>query len=205
MVWWSCMPNFLDATYLVTTYGYIGLFLTVFFESGLFFALPGDSLLFTAGLLAPALHLSITTLFMLVLAAAILGNILGYVVGMQIDRLYKFAFFRKILKPEHIIEAQKFFAEHGRAAVILARFMPVVRTFVPIAAGAARMNFKKYAEYSVVGALAWSSAFLFSGYYLGKIFPHMSEYLTLVIIAVVLISILPGVYHWLRSRSQKGK
>ena len=194
------MPQLLDAAHLVTTYGYIGLFITVFLESGVFFALPGDSLLFAVGLLSGSLGLNVLVLFLVSFVAAAAGGFVGYEIGRQIERLKRYALFRRILKDEHLKRGHEFFDKHGKFAIILARFMPVVRTFTPIAAGIVGMNMRHFAFYTVTSAAIWSGAFIFSGFFLGKIFPQLGNYLGLVVAVVVLLSITPAIYGWLKNR-----
>ncbi|MFA5999801.1 MAG: DedA family protein [Candidatus Paceibacterota bacterium] len=194
------MHALFDTTQIITTYGYIGIFIVVFLESGIFFLLPGDSLIFTAGLMAPVVHFNIVLLTLLVFLSAFLGGIVGYYIGTKIEHLRTYAFFRRILKQEHIDKAHAFFEKHGLSSMILSRFMPVVRTFLPIVAGIARMKYADFLKYSFFGALIWSTSFTLGGYYLGKIFPQLEYYLIYVISIIVILSILPGVIHLIREK-----
>jgi membrane-associated protein len=192
-----------DLPALVQWAGYVGLFAIVFTETGLFFGffLPGDSLLVTAGLLsAQGLPLDIRTLGGLLSAAAILGDNTNYWIG-RVSGERIFAREESLLfKPKHLRRAADFYAKHGAKTVVLARFMPIVRTFAPLVAGAARMNYRTFLTYSVIGGLSWIWSMLLIGYFLGSRFPGVSEHLELVIIVVVLISISPGILSWWRAR-----
>jgi len=192
-----------DLPALVQWAGYVGLFAIVFTETGLFFGffLPGDSLLVTAGLLsAQGLPLDLRTLGGLLSAAAILGDNTNYWIG-RISGERIFTREESLLfKPKHLRRAADFYARHGAKTVVLARFMPIVRTFAPLVAGAAHMNYRTFLTYSVIGGLSWIWSMLLIGYFLGSRFPGVSEHLELVIIVVILISISPGLISWWRSR-----
>jgi len=196
------MHQLFDLTYLITNYGYIGILVIVFLESGIFFPLPGDSLLFTAGLLANQLGFSVILLAFLVFVAAFLGGLVGYYIGTKLDFLYNYPIFRKIFKKKYTDEAHKFLEKHGLSAMILSRFVPIVRTFLPIVAGMVRMNYYDFLKYSFVGSVVWSSVFIFGGYFLGQSFPQIQDYLLYVVIIIVLVSLLPGVYHIHKSRKK---
>lgn len=189
-----------DIEFLLRTYGYIGIFIIVFLESGVFFLLPGDSLLFTAGLLAYAVNLNIFILVPVIFVATFLGGVTGYFVGIYIESLRKYEIFKKTLKPEYIIEAHKFFEKHGKFAIIVSRFLPILRTFTPIVAGIARMPKKSFTLYSLVSSLLWSTSVTLLGYFLGQSFPQIKDYLSFFILLVVVVSILPAIWHWLRTR-----
>lgn len=187
--------------------GYVGLFAIIFTETGLFFGflLPGDSLLVTAGLLVAtrpefSQALDIRTLGLLLSAAAILGDNTNYWVG----RLAGPRIFARedslLFKRKHLAQAEDFYARHGARTVVFARFVPIVRTFAPLVAGAARMPYRTFLTYSVAGGLAWIWSTLLLGYFLGSRVPGVAKYLELVILGVVAISLLPGVVQWLRGR-----
>ena len=198
------MNALFDTTQIITTYGYLGIFVVVFLESGIFFLLPGDSLIFTAGLMAPIVHFNIILLTFLVFLSAFTGGLVGYYIGTKIEHLRTYSFFRKILKQEYIDEAHLFFEKHGLSSMILSRFMPVVRTFLPIVAGIARMKYSDFLKYGALGAFVWSVSFTLGGYYLGKIFPQLEFYLVYVISIIVVLSILPGIIHlWRRKQNSQ--
>jgi membrane-associated protein len=197
------MAELFNLTYLITTYGYAGIFLIVFLESGIFFPLPGDSLIFTAGLMAPVLGFNIVFLAILVFVAAFTGGLAGYYIGTKLDFLYQYKFFRKIFKKKYTDEAHAFLEKHGLLALILSRFIPVVRTFLPIVAGMVRMDYKDFVRYSLLGSAVWSATFVFGGYFLGRSFPELEHYLVYVITIIVFLSILPGIIHFLRAKRKK--
>src|SRR3989338_3691437 len=154
------MPQLFDITNIITTYGQLGIFIIIFLESGIFFPLPGDSLIFTAGLLAPILNFNIIFLTLLVFVAAFGGGIVGYYIGIKLEHLKRYAFFRKIFKQEYIDGAHNFLEKHGLSAMILSRFVPIIRTFLPIVAGIAHMEYSSFIRYSFLGAFIWSLAFV---------------------------------------------
>ena len=192
----------LDIAALITAIGYVGIFCIICAESWLFFGvvLPGDSLLFTAGLMASGGLLNIWVLLIIVPAAAVLGDSLGYWfgtwVGPRIFTREDSLFFNK----RHITRSEKFYEKYGARAVLLARFMPVVRTFIPILAGVGSMRYGTFVFYNILGGLLWGAGVLLLGYFLGRSFPAAEQYLMPIILAVVLISFLPLVYEWRQSR-----
>lgn len=192
----------LDPSQLLITYGYIGVFIIVFLESGIFFLLPGDSLLFTAGIVAAGGGFNIFYLILLIFFATLIGGIVGYLIGVYIEHLHNYRLFRKILKPEHISKAHQFFDEYGRMTIILSRFVPIVRTFVPIVAGIARMNFQKFIIYSIISSLVWSTSVTLVGYFLGRRFPLIVDYLHYLVVVIVLVSVVPIAVEWWRKRRQ---
>jgi membrane-associated protein len=186
------MTNHLfDITYLLTTYGYLGIFIVIFLESGVLFALPGDSLLFTAGLLVAVLGLKLPILILIIFLATFLGGVMGYEIGTYLEKLRKFSFFRLILKEEYINKTHQFFAKYGRSAIIFSRFVPIIRTFTPIVAGIARVPYKFYIKYSLISSIAWATTMTLIGYFLGRMFPIIKDYLWVVAILVVLVSLIP--------------
>lgn len=182
-----------DPLSLIAGAGYVGLFFIVLAESGLFFGFffPGDSLLFTAGLLASVHVLYLPVLLALVPVAAILGDSIGYSFGKWVGpRLFvkdDSLFFSK----HHVLRAQKFYEKYGPRAIILARFIPVVRTFTPIVAGIAGMNYKTFLSYNVIGGLLWGVGVVLLGYFLGALFPATEHYLTPIVLAIIVASFLP--------------
>ncbi len=197
------MPEIFDLTHIISTYGYLGIFIIVFLESGIFFALPGDSLLFTAGLLVSLLELNIFLLISLIFIATFTGGIVGYELGVHIEKLRRYAFFRKILKEEHIQKAHRFFEKHGKLAVILSRFVPFARTFVPIVAGISKMNYTLFLRYSFVSSVLWSTVMTLLGYFLGQLFPAIRDYVTFFIFGIVIASIIPVFWETYKERQLK--
>jgi membrane-associated protein len=185
---------------LIGNYGYIGVFVVVFLESGIFFALPGDSLLFTAGILAAAGFLNVWYIIPIVFIGTFFGGIVGYYIGFYIEKLRKFEFFNKILRKEHLDKTHAFLEKYGSPAVILSRFIPIIRTFMPIVAGVAYMNFKKYLKYNLIGSFLWSVSVTLVGFFLGMAFPNIKDHLHWLILAVVFISVLPMAFSFLKKR-----
>ena len=193
-----------DPRLLVQAGGYIGLTAIIFSETGLLigFFLPGDSLLVTAGLLStqPQFGLNMWLLGVLLTLAAIIGNTVGYAIGWYTGpRLFTrddSLLFRK----KHLFQAHAFYEKHGGKTLVIARFMPIVRTFVPVVAGLAKMNFRSYTAYNVLGAVLWIWLMLFTGYFLGRFVPGIEHHITKVILAVIFLSLLPGIISWQRER-----
>jgi membrane-associated protein len=187
-----------DVVELIKTVGYLGIFGIVFAESGLMvgFFFPGDSLLFTAGVLASAQFLNIWILIPLVFSAAILGDNIGYWIGRKageklFDRENSF-FFRR----SNAEKAKQFFAEHGSRAVILARFVPVVRTFVPVVAGIGKMDYKKFFLFDLIGGVVWGIGLPLAGFLLGTSVPDIDRYLLPIIAVIIFLSLIPVIKMW---------
>ncbi len=197
------MNHLFDIPYLVTHFGYIGIIIIVFLESGVFFPLPGDSLIFTAGLLAPRMGFSIITLVIIIFLAAFLGGMVGYYIGTKLDFLYKYPLFKRIFKKKYTDEAHIFLEKHGLSAMIMGRFVPVVRTFLPIVAGMVRMNYSKFLRYNALGAFVWSAVFVLGGYFLGRSFPQIQHYMLYVVIIIVLLSLVPGLGHLVKKKTNE--
>lgn len=186
-----------DLVNIVKVGGYLGLSVIVFAESGLLigFFLPGDSLLFTAGFLASQGFLNIWVLLPLLFIFAVLGDNVGYVfgkkVGVKIFTKEDSLFFNK----DHLVKAKNFFEKYGGKTIILARFIPVVRTFAPILAGVGNMKYHTFMIYNLVGAFLWAVGITLLGYFLGSIIPGIDRYLVLIVGLIILISILPTLIH----------
>jgi membrane-associated protein len=192
-----------DVRELITWGGYVGLTGVIFAETGLLigFFLPGDSLLVTAGLLAATNGLfNIVWLGLLLSVASIVGNTVGYgigrVTGPRLFRRENSLLFNK----KHLYNAHEFYERHGAFTVIVARFMPIVRTFVPVVAGMAQMGYRRYTIYNVVGGLAWIWSMLLTGYFLGRYIPGIDRHIGSVITLVVLLSLAPGLIGWWKKR-----
>jgi membrane-associated protein len=200
------MPHF-DLTNLLETVGYLGLFAIIFAETGLLvgFFLPGDSLLFTAGFLASQDYFSIWLLVPICFVAAVTGDAVGYAFGHRVGR----ALFRRpesrIFKPKHLQRAEEFFARHGGKAVVLARFLPVVRTFVPIVAGVGAMRYPRFALFNVLGGVLWAIGLPLAGYFLGSAIPSVDRYLLPIIALIIIASIAPTVIHVWRESGEEIK
>jgi membrane-associated protein len=185
---------------LIKTVGYVGLFAIVFAESGLLigFFLPGDSLLFTAGFLASQNVLSLPILLVLFAIAAVVGDSVGYTFGRRVGRRLFERGDSMFFKKKHLIKAEEFYEKHGSKTIIIARFMPIVRTFAPIVAGIALMNYRRFVTYNIVGGLLWACGVTLAGYFLGNLIPDVDKYLLPIIVLIVVVSVLPSAIHLLR-------
>ncbi|WP_396200602.1 VTT domain-containing protein [Gemmatimonas sp.] len=198
-----------DLPALVQWAGYVGLTIIIFAETGLLvgFFLPGDSLLVTAGLLAadPAFGLNVWLLGLILTVAAIVGDTVGYHVGKatgpRIFTRENSLFFHK----SHLLKAQAFYEKHGGKTIIIARFMPIVRTFAPVVAGVGQMRYASFLAYNVVGGVLWIWSMLIIGYVLAKTVPGVATHVEKVILVVVFLSILPGIIAWWRNRGAQAK
>jgi membrane-associated protein len=191
---------------LVVSYGawvYLILFLIVFCETGLVVTpfLPGDSLLFVAGAIAAAGGMNIHLLVVLLIIAAILGDAVNYSIGHYIGPRVLRDRNSRWLNPEHLERAHAFYERHGGKTIIIARFVPIVRTYAPFVAGAASMPYPRFALYNVSGAVLWVVSLGYAGYFFGNI-PVIKDNLTLVIITIIILSIMPGVVEYLRHRNR---
>ena len=178
---------------LLEAFGTIGLFAIVFAESGLLFGffLPGDSLLFTAGLLASQGTLNFPVILVGCFIAAVVGDQVGYAFGNRVGpRLFRKPDSR-IFKQEHVERAQRFFDEHGSKTIVMARFVPIVRTFAPILAGVGSMEYRTFLTFNILGGLLWAVGVTTLGYLLGETFPQIEDYLLPVIGVIILLSLLP--------------
>jgi membrane-associated protein len=201
--------SLLDPQHLITTFGLIGLLAIVFAECGLLigFFLPGDSLLFVAGLVAAGGLTGISfvplwVLLILVPIAAIAGNLVGYWIGYRAGP----AIFNKpdsrLFKTEYVEKAHDFFEKYGARTIVLARFVPIVRTFATVMAGASRMNFRVYALYSVIGGLIWGAGVTALGYWLGQV-GWIRDNIEFIAIGIVVVSIIPVAIELLRGRRRR--
>lgn len=191
-----------DLVAFVKAAGYIGLFAVVFAETGLFlgFFLPGDSLLFVAGFLASQGFLDIWALFVTLLVAAVTGNILGYAFGYRVGPAIFSREDSLLFKQAHVAKAKVFYDRYGGKVVMIARFIPVVRTFAPILAGVAKMNKKVFLFYNIAGALVWTFILTFLGYWLGSSIPDIDRYLLPIVGVIIVVSVLPGIIEYVRER-----
>ena len=194
-----------DPSALISAVGFIGITAIIFIETGLLFPmLPGDSLLVTAGLLASQrdgpVHLNVWVLGVCCSVAAILGNSSGYLIGHRAGKAFFAREDSRWFKHSQIVRAHEFYERHGGKTVVIARFMPIFRTFVPVVAGAAHMDFRRYTIFNVVGATLWVWGMLLTGDLLGRYIPGIDQHIDLVIIIVILLSLTPGAIAWLRRR-----
>lgn len=188
-----------DLKVFIQAIGMVGVYAVIFSESGLLigFFLPGDSLLFTAGLLASPVF-GIFNVWHLVLGAwvaAVLGDNVGYEFGKRVGRnLFK----REksfLFNPANLIRAQEFYEKHGGKAITIARFIPVVRTFAPIVAGIGHMDHKRFTFFNFIGGTVWVWLMTFGGYYLGKVVPNVDKYILPIVVLIILVSIAPPLWH----------
>lgn len=196
-----------DLELLIKTFGYFGLFGIVFAETGLLigFFLPGDSLLFTAGILASQGFLNIYVMSVVLFIAATTGDSVGYFIGHKFGKkLFNkedSVFFHK----EHLVKAKNFYEKHGKKTIILARFVPIVRTFAPVVAGIGDMHYPTFLTYNIVGGLLWAVGITLAGYILGNSIPDIDKYLLPLIALIIFLSVLPGIIEVLKTREQRAK
>ena len=193
----------LTATYGSWTYAILGL--VVFCETGLVITpfLPGDSLLFAAGAIAadPTAGLSPLVLYIVFTVVAILGDTVNYAIGARLG-VKIFEWNIPFVKRAYLDRTNEFYAKHGAKMIVLARFVPIVRTFAPFAAGIANMDYKTFITYNVIGGVLWSTLFVWSGYFFGNL-TFVQKNFELVALAIVVISILPVIYEWMQSRRKQ--
>ncbi|WP_102128381.1 DedA family protein [Deinococcus planocerae] len=194
--------HLIDLPALLATAGYAGILAIVFAETGLLlgFFLPGDSLLIMAGIVAAGGALDVRGVVAAVVVGAILGDTAGYLIG----RRFGPAVFRRrdarLLRPEYLTRTQAYFERYGRLAVVVARFIPVVRTVTPTLAGVGRMPYPTFLGFSVLGALLWGAGVPLAGYGLGGLIPHLDRYVLLLVAGVLLVSAVPVALEWRRAR-----
>lgn len=194
-----------DVQGLVQAGGYVGLSVIIFVETGLMvgFFLPGDSLLVTAGLFAAKGDLNIFTLNALLMTMAVLGDATGYLIGRKLGpSLYNRddSFF---FKKKHLVATKEFYERHGGKTIIMARFVPVIRTFAPVVAGMAGMPYRRFGAFNIIGGVSWVFSMTMIGYTLVKAFPGVEKHIEIVIIVVILLSLLPGVIEFIKSRMRR--
>lgn len=200
--------SYISPAHIISSLGLIGVIAVVFAESGLFFGffLPGDSLLFTAGFLASQGILSLPLLFVGTFAAAVVGDSVGYAFGKKVGQPLYSRPDSRFFKKKHVEKAREFYDKHGSKAIVLARFIPIVRTFVPIVAGVVGMNYRRFLSYNIVGGLIWAVGLSGFGYFFGNLVPNAEKYVTGIVFAIIFISILPTAYHilksWITNRKQ---
>lgn len=190
---------------MIEAIGIVGLTGIIFAESGLFFGffLPGDSLLVTAGLLATQGYFNIYHLLPILAIAAVFGDSVGYWFGKKVGP----AIFRRedsfLFKKSHLEKAHAFYNKYGGKTIFLARFIPIVRTFAPIVAGAADMHYKKFISFNLFGGIFWTTSMLLIGYFVGSSIPDVDRYLLPLIALIVFLSILPGIFEYVKSKRTK--
>ena len=193
-----------ELQHLIQFIGYSGIFAVVFAETGIFFMffLPGSSMLFTAGLLASHGLFNVLLLLPMITLAAILGDNVGYWFGTKVGpALFKredSRFFRK----SHVEKTRAFYEKHGVLAIVLARFVPIIRTFAPILAGIANVRYSVFLLYNIAGGFLWGTGVTFGGYFLGETFPQIDRYGTPIIIGIIVASLIPIFNEWYKSRKK---
>ncbi|TSC72669.1 MAG: putative membrane-associated protein [Parcubacteria group bacterium Gr01-1014_38] len=190
---------------LVELVGYAGVAVIVFAESGLLvgFFLPGDSLLFTAGFLASQEIFSLPTLAFLCFIAAVAGDSVGYAFGHRMGRKIFTKSDSLFFHRENLLRAERFYAKHGGKTIVLARFLPVVRTFAPILAGVGSMRYSRFLTYNVFGGFLWAVGLTLLGYFLGSVIPDVDRYLLPIVVSIIVLSVLPTAFHVLRHREDR--
>lgn len=203
MEWlWNLFHRIYDVEALVRVGGLTALVAIVFVETGLFvgFFLPGDSLLVTAGLFAATGHLELWSIFLFASLAAIVGDTVGYSIGASTGpRIFSredSLFFHK----KHLITTKEFYDRYGGITIVIARFMPIVRTFAPVVAGVGRMVYRRFVFYNIMGGIGWVVSLTSLGYFLGKTIPDIDRYIHLVIAVVIFLSLLPGIVTFAREK-----
>lgn len=193
---------------LIAHLGWLAVVLVIFSESGLMvgFFLPGDSLLFTSGFLVQKgvlginIHLFVIALFL----AAVLGNTSGYFIGRKVGRRL-FDHPNRIFKKKYLHDAERFYQKYGSKAVVLAMFVPIIRAFAPVVAGAAKMDYRKFVTFNLIGAAAWVGIMTYLGYYGGKGLTDAGFNIEAIALIIIGLSLLPGVIHWLQTPATRAK
>lgn len=195
----DALHQLFDVHALISWGGILGITAIIFVETGLFFGffLPGDSLLVTAGILCAAGEINLAALLTLPAIAAIIGDQTGYLIGRKAGSALsaRYGRFKKQIERAHA-----FYEKYGAKTIVLARFVPVVRTFVPAVAGAARMNYRTFVTYNILGGVLWVFSTVLLGFTVGSLIPNIDRYLHIVIGVVVLLSILPAILEWYKHR-----
>ncbi len=196
-----------DLIALIKTAGYLGIFAVIFAESGLFigFFFPGDSLLFTAGFLASQGYLQIGVLIALTVVAAIVGDSFGYAFGYRVGPMIFNREDSVIFHKDNLLYAQAFYEQYGKKTIILARFLPAVRTFAPILAGVGKMRYRTFLSYNIIGGAVWGIGVPALGYYLGRSIPNIDHYLLPIIGLIIVLSVLPTAFQILREPQRRAR
>ncbi|MEI6650774.1 MAG: VTT domain-containing protein [Candidatus Moraniibacteriota bacterium] len=195
-----------DLIEVIKTVGYVGLFAIVFAETGLFlgFFLPGDSLIFVAGFLASQGFFGPVMLAAVLFVAAFTGNMVGYEFGRRVGPKLFTREDSLLFRKDHVTKTKRFYDKYGGKTVMIARFIPVVRTFAPILAGVAEMKYMVFFAYNIAGAALWTLGLVALGYFLGTRVPNIDKYLLPIVLVIIVVSVLPGVWHLYRdSQEQK--
>ncbi|TSJ44291.1 DedA family protein [Mucilaginibacter corticis] len=201
---WEHLQNLTDAQSILSKGGFYFLLIVVFAETGLFFGffLPGDYLLFLAGLLCSSgmIDVSLGTLVLSVIVAGILGNYTGYWFGYRTGPVLFSKNDSLFFKKRYVTLAEEFYAKHGGMALVLGRFFPIIRTFAPIFAGVVKVDFKKFTIYNLAGSITWVNTFILSGYFLGRRYPQLKDYLQYVVLGLIIVTTIPLVFAFFKKR-----
>jgi membrane-associated protein len=190
---------------LVLWGGYVALTAIVFTETGLLIGcfLPGDSLLITAGLVAAAGHLNLMWLILLLSAAAIVGDSVGYAIGHRAGPKLFSRPKSRLFNPKHVERTREFYERHGVKTIVIARFVPIIRTFAPVVAGVASMDYRRFLTYNILGGIGWTVSMTGAGYVLGRAIPNINSYIHIVVLVVIVLSVIPIAIEILRERRKK--
>ena len=201
---WEYLQNLTDAQSIISRGGFYFLLIVVFAETGLFFGffLPGDYLLFMAGLLCAAkeINVNIPTLVISLIGAGVLGNFTGYWFGYRTGPVLFNKNDSLFFKRRYVVLAGEFYNKYGGMALILGRFFPIVRTFAPIFAGVVKVDIKKFAFYNFIGSIAWVCIFTLGGFFLGKRFPQIKDYLQYIVLALIVFTTIPLFVAYIRNK-----
>ncbi len=192
----------LDPVHIIQAAGLIGIFAIIFTETGLLvgFFLPGDSLLFAAGLLSSQGFFNPFILFAVAVVAAILGDSTGYLIGKKVGPKIFTREKSLIWNPKHIVRTQKFFNKYGSITILLARLVPIVRTFAPVLAGVGDMKYRTFISYNILGGLLWPALVIIPAYFFGNLIPHIDSYIFPIMILIVVASLIPAVIFALKKK-----
>ncbi|PIY80159.1 MAG: hypothetical protein COY80_04565 [Candidatus Pacebacteria bacterium CG_4_10_14_0_8_um_filter_42_14] len=191
---------------ILGSWSYVMLFLIIFAETGLVVTpfLPGDSLLFAAGALAGGGYLNVMIIYFLMLAAAILGDSANYWIGQKFGRKLFSNKESKIFKQEYLKQTEEFYEKYGSKAIIIARFVPIVRTFAPFVAGIGNMHYDRFISYNVIGGFIWVTALVFAGYFFGGL-EIVQKNFEIVVLAIIFLSVLPAIFEYAKHHVAKNK
>ncbi|WP_183575343.1 DedA family protein [Mucilaginibacter sp. X5P1] len=206
---WEHLQNLTDAQSIISRGGFYLLLIVVFAETGLFFGffLPGDYLLFMAGLLCASgmFDIQITTLIISLIIAGILGNYTGYWFGYRTGPILFNKNDSLLFKKRYVVMAEQFYVKYGGMALILGRFFPIIRTFAPIFAGVVKIDIKKFTLYNIIGSVAWVVTLCLTGYFLGRKYPDITHYLDYIIIGFFVVTSIPLIIAFFRKKSTQSK
>ncbi|MEO7213018.1 VTT domain-containing protein [Mucilaginibacter sp.] len=204
---WEYLRNLTDAQSIISNGGFYLLLIVVYAETGLFFGffLPGDYLLFLAGILSAAgiIQVPVYTLVLSLIAAGVLGNYTGYWFGYRTGPVLFSKNDSLFFKKRYITVAEEFYDKYGGMALILGRFFPIVRTFAPIFAGVVKVDIKKFTLYNIIGSVAWVTTLTLAGYFLGRRFPQLKDYLQYIVLGLIIITTVPLIFAFVKKKLTK--